>query len=75
MGLNDGYEPKQQTRAQLQQLTEDFLANGGEISRDQAGKVTVTCTACGNRRFVHLDYALSFGKRRSRCGASARIEP
>jgi hypothetical protein len=58
MGLNDGYEPKQQTRTELQQLIEDFKNRGGEISRKGGYRATAVCNVCHARRSVPVEKAL-----------------
>jgi hypothetical protein len=65
---------KANVRAEIEAMTNEFLEAGGRISRERADKVTIVCPACKSRRFVHLTYAMRFG-RVCPCGARTRIEP
>jgi hypothetical protein len=37
---------------QLQQLVDDYLSNGGTITRTRDNRITVACPACGLRKRV-----------------------
>jgi hypothetical protein len=55
---------------QLQQLVDDYLANGGTIQRSRDSRLTVVCRACGLRQ--RIDGVVPRIGIRCRCGARMR---
>ena len=56
---------------QLQQLVDDYLANGGTITRNRDNRITVACPPCGLRKRVS-GVISRLGIRCPRCGARMR---
>jgi hypothetical protein len=73
VSLNNGSNNKSLLRAELEKMVQAFEEDGGRISRTSSSKATIACPACRTKRFVNLDYALSFGRRCSKCGAETAV--
>jgi transcription elongation factor Elf1 len=65
---------KQTMRTEIEKLTADYHQNGGTITRQREHKTTITCRACGHRRYVSVGYAVTFGRTCIRCGSSTTTD-
>jgi hypothetical protein len=74
MSLNNGYDPKQQQRQQLQQAVEAYEQNGGTVNRQRDRMVAVACHVCSYRAYGSIAYATTWGKGCPRCGARTRVQ-
>jgi hypothetical protein len=55
--------------AEAERLTREYLEYGGTISKiSPNGRISVTCTNCGQRRAINARGAVLFGPARCWCG-------